>query len=292
MFVTKFLDPKNDFAFKKIFGTDKNKDILIQFLNDILGFAQGEQIRDVRFLKTVQDPDIASKKQSIVDVLCIDEKDVQYIVEMQIARVDGFEKRAQYYAAKAYTSQMNNAGEYSGLKEVIFLAITNFTMFPDKPGYKSDHIILDRDTYEHDLKDFSFTFLELPKFQKSIDELSNTVEKWMYFFKHAPHTNQEELEKITEGDTIILKAYGVLNQISWSEEELRTYEQEQKSERDAAAMLAASRKEGIAEGIQQGIQQGIEQIVKTMHAKGVDIQTISSLTGLSKEELEVVLSVY
>ena len=77
MSFSKFLDPKNDYAFKRIFGTEKHKDILIHFLNDMLGFAQGEKIQKVSFLKTVQDPDIASKKQSIVDVLCTDQKGVQ-----------------------------------------------------------------------------------------------------------------------------------------------------------------------------------------------------------------------
>ena len=277
MFVTKFLDPKNDFAFKKIFGSEKNKDILIQFLNDILGFTEREKIRNVSFLKTAQDPDIAAKKQSIVDVLCIDETGVQYIVEMQIAHHDGFEKRAQYYAAKAYTSQLNNGAAYENLKEIIFLAITGFVMFPDKPGYKSDHVILDRGSYAHDLKDFSFTFLELPKFHKTIDELSNMVEKWMYFFKHAPHTDLEELEKITGDDIVIRKAYEALSEISWSEEELRTYDRERKSQLDMQAMLSASRKEGIAEGR--------IQIAKNMRLQGFDIQTVVSVTGLSREQV-------
>ncbi|BDG77022.1 Rpn family recombination-promoting nuclease/putative transposase [Wolbachia endosymbiont of Oryzaephilus surinamensis] len=82
MALSKFLDPKNDISFKRIFGTEKNKDILIHFLNDILGFTGKSTIRDIEFLSTIQDPDIASKKQSIVDVLCRDENGLQVIVEM------------------------------------------------------------------------------------------------------------------------------------------------------------------------------------------------------------------
>jgi predicted transposase/invertase (TIGR01784 family) len=277
MLVTKFLDPKNDFAFKKIFGTERNKAILVQFLNDILCFAEGAKICDVTFLKPAQDPDIASKKQSIVDVLCVDQRGTQYIVEMQVARVDGFEKRAQYYAAKAYSGQMNNGAAYASLKEIIFLAIVDFTMFPDKPDYKSDHVILDRVSYTHDLKDFSFTFLELPKFHKAVDELSTTVEKWMYFFKHASHTNPDELEKLTADDTAIRKAYEVLDQFFWSEEDLRTYEQELKSQLDEQAILSAVRKEGRAEGIQE--------VAKNLRDQGMDIQAIVLATGLSPEEI-------
>ncbi|ACN95176.1 conserved hypothetical protein domain protein [Wolbachia endosymbiont of Drosophila ananassae] len=82
MALSKFLDVRNDVAFKKIFGTEKNKDILIHFLNDIIGFTGKNQIKDIEFLSTIQDPDIAAKKQSIVDVLCRDENGVQVIVEM------------------------------------------------------------------------------------------------------------------------------------------------------------------------------------------------------------------
>ena len=166
--LSKFLDPKNDVAFRKIFGTEKNKDILIHFLNDVVKFGKGARIKDVTFLKTIQDPEIKAKKTSIVDILCTDEKGNHYIVEMQIAKEKGFEKRAQYYASKAYSSQMNAAGQYHTLKAVIFLAIANFIMFPKKKDFKSDHVILDTKSHENDLKDFSFTFLELPNSKKAL----------------------------------------------------------------------------------------------------------------------------
>src|ERR1700730_15344369 len=108
--LSKFLDPKNDVAFKRVFGSEKNKDILIHFLNDMITFKEKGRISDVTFLKTVQDPDTAVLKTSIVDILCRDDKGNQYIVEMQVAKEKGFEKRAQYYASKAYISQTNVGG--------------------------------------------------------------------------------------------------------------------------------------------------------------------------------------
>ena len=92
MAVSKFLDPKNDVAFKKIFGSEKNKDILIHFINDIMGFTGGDQIQDVTFLSAIQDPEIAYKKQSIVDVLCKSENGTKIIVEMQVSPSKGFKK--------------------------------------------------------------------------------------------------------------------------------------------------------------------------------------------------------
>jgi len=132
----------------------------------MLVFKERNPIQEVVFLKTIQDPDIAAKKTSIVDILCKDGEGNSYIVEMQVAKTKGFEKRAQYYVSKAYSGQINQGGEYSSLKEVIFLAIADFVMFSNKAQYKSNHIILDKEKHEHDLKDFSFTFLELEKFTK------------------------------------------------------------------------------------------------------------------------------
>jgi predicted transposase/invertase (TIGR01784 family) len=278
----KFLDPKNDVAFKKIFGTEKNKDILIHFLNDMITFKKKPPITDVTFLKSHQDPEIASQKVSIVDILCKDEKDNTYIVEMQVAKDKGFEKRAQYYASKAYTSQMTAGGEYHELKEVIFLAIADFVMFPHKPDYKSDHVILDKKSLEHDLQDFSFTFVELPKFNKGIDDLSNIVEKWVYFFKHAEETSEKDLAKLIGKDRIIQKAYEELNRFSWNKEELLFYEQIEKYEGVSRGIMAQQFDEGKIEGSIESEK----KIVKNMLDQGMAIESIITLTGLSKERVE------
>ncbi|HBW24204.1 MAG TPA: transposase [Holosporales bacterium] len=294
MMLTKFLDPKNDFAFKRIFGTEKNKDILIHFLNDMLTFKDRALIQDVTFLKTIQDPETASKKTSIVDILCKDENDNRYIVEMQVAKEKGFEKRAQYYASKAYISQANAGGEYHNLREVIFLAIAEFVMFPKKKQWKSEHVILDRNSYEHDLKDFSFTFLELPKFQKSIAELSTISDKWMYFFKNAEETTESDLEKLVGKDMIIERAYDELDRFHWNEEELLTYDQAEKYEGAYIASMAQKYDEGLEKGLEKGREEGREEgkreekilIAKALLAKGVALDLIALTTGLSKEEFE------
>lgn len=292
--ISKFLDPKNDVAFKKIFGTEKNKDILIHFLNDMITFKERGPIKEVTFLKTIQDPETAAKKTSIVDILCKDNKGNQYIVEMQVAKEKGFEKRAQYYASKAYISQAHAGGEYHNLKEVIFLAISDFVMFPNKKGFKSDHVILDKDSYENDLRDFSFTFLELPKFNKDINELSNIIEKWMYFFKHAEETSEQDLHKIIGHDEIIERAYEELNRFSWNEEELLTYDQAEKYEGAYLASMAQKYDEGLTAGVEKGKKEGREEekilMVKAFFSQGVDIETISKATGLPKEEIKKFIS--
>src|SRR6266550_484875 len=279
MALSKFLDPKNDVAFRRIFGTEKNKDILIHFLNDILGFTGKNAIQDIEFLSTIQDPDIASKKQSIVDVLCRDSTGVQWIIEMQVAKTKGFEKRAQYYAAKAYSRQADKGDQYHDLKEIIFIAIADCVLFPNKSEYKSKHTIRDEDTNEHDLKDFYFIFIELPKFPKTKeDQLSSIVEKWICFFKYADETSEEELEKIIGSDLIIKKAYEELNRFNWSEKEFIAYEQEIKRILDEQAVLAQKLDDATEKGREEGIQIGHE---KGREAEKIEVAKNSLKAGVS-----------
>ena len=292
--LSKFLDPKNDVCFKKIFGTEKNKDILIHFLNDMLAFKGRSPITDVTFLKTVQDPDIALQKSSLVDVLCKDSAGNQYIVEIQVAKEKGFEKRAQYYAAKAYCSQSRVGGAYANLKESIFLAIADFVMFPEKAAYKSDHVILDRASYENDLKDFSFTFLELPKFKKSGSELKTIVEKWIYFFKEAEGLSEEEAAAIIGTDEIMERAYDELSRFSWSDEELLTYDQAEKYYSSYVASMEQKYEDGVIKGVKEGKEIGVKEgkieVARNMLKSGLSLEMITQITGLSLSEVKSLTS--
>jgi predicted transposase/invertase (TIGR01784 family) len=294
---SKFLNPKNDQAFKHTFGTEKYKHVLMLFLNDILGFEEDSKIVEVSFLPTVQDPDIASKKTSIVDVICQDKKGVQYIIEMQVAKYSGFEKRALYYASKAYIRQLDKGDkEYSKLKEVIFIAITDYVVFPQKKAYKSDHIILDKETHDHDMKDITFTFIELPKYTKGKSEkLTSRIEQWCRFFKYGDDTTEQEVEEVVDPE--VKEAYEAVNRFNWTEEELAGYEAELKRERDNSAVMsfaiaegeAKGRAEGEAKGRAEGEARGEARAIETtainMLKHGSDIKFVSSVTGLTEEEI-------
>ncbi|CAO5682169.1 MAG: hypothetical protein HEEMFOPI_01612 [Holosporales bacterium] len=299
---TKYLDPKNDYAFKRIFGQEKNKDILIHFLNAVVNFKEGLPVVDITYLKPVQDPEISSQKTSIVDILCKDEKGNQYVVEMQVAREKGFVKRAQYYAAKAYCNQADSGSEYQDLKEVIFIAITQFEMFPDKEDYKSDHIILDKKTKEHDLKDFSFTFLELPKFNKrNTNDLDDIIEKWMYFFKYAEDTDPSTILKLSHDYGILQSAYKELDRAYWTKDEYSTYEDALKKMKDLKAAYDQKYDDGIAKGMELGLEEGMMkgmtkgmklgerkaklETAKALQHMGVTLELIAQATGLTLEDL-------
>ena len=305
----KFLDPKNDLAFKRVFGSEKNKDILIQFLNDILDHQYIGEIRAITFLPTIQDPEVAANKQSIVDVLCQDQHGVQYIVEMQVTATTGFEKRAQYYASKAYSGQLFAGDDYQKLRDVIFLAITNFTMFPEESAIKSNHLILNSDTYTHKLQGLRFTFIELPKFTKKIEELTSIRDKWYYYLKYAPSTTPEAYWQLVKDSPALKRAYDELERFSWSAEELTKYDQIIKRDKDnasawiahfqkgeekgrqegKAAGLEEGEKKGIEKGLKEGREEGIQQekleIAKQMLSKGLDMQLICEMTGLSEQRI-------
>ena len=205
-----------------------------------------------------------------------------------MTKTKGFEKRAQFYASKAYGSQANVGDEYENLKEVVFLAIADYVMFPKKKALKSDHIILDRDTFEHDLTDFSFTFLELGKFTKTkedIDALANITEKWCYFFKYADEVTAEDLEKLIGEDKIIEKAYKELNQFYWTEGELLGYEAAMKKERDYKASMDQKFDDGKAEGKAEGLSEGKRQVALEMLNDNEPDSKIIKYAKISAEEL-------
>jgi predicted transposase/invertase (TIGR01784 family) len=292
MALSKFLDPKNDYAFKQIFGTEKNKDILVFFLNDILGYEGKNKVTEVDFLKTHQDPQIAAYRQSIIDVMVTSQDGTKFVVEMQLTRHAGFEKRAQYYAAKAYSQQILEEDEnhkkmavYAKLKGVIFIAIANFILFPDKQEWSSTHHMLDIETYENDLKDFQFVFVELPKFKKNLGELKNIREKWAFFFKHAEECPLSDITRLIDNTPQMQRAFEAIDQASWSEEELNTYEQREKTILDNAVIeeqkIADAEKKGKEEGREE---EKIEMVIK-MLAKNKPIDEIIEFTGLSIEEI-------
>lgn len=294
--ISKYLDPKNDLAFKKIFGQERHKRIPIAFLNAVFNLTGPDEIIDLEFLTTIQPPEIEARKESVVDVLVRDQRGTKYVVEMQVAKIEGFEKRAQYYAAKTYCAHFNRGHKYADLKKVIFLAITSYTVFPNKKSYKSDHILLDSETYEHDLKDFSFTFVEMPKFKKTPSQLKTVEDKWYYFLKHAEESNN--IEAVLASDPEIKEAYRVLDRFSWTEQELELYDRIAMAVADYQGGLDAARNEGLEEGEAKGLAKGREEgreegrkeaaqeLATRLLQMDLPIEQIVRATGLSMEAIQ------
>ncbi len=285
----KFVDPKNDMAFKKIFGNEQRKEILMAFLNAVLHRTGEREIVDLDILNPYQVPRIQELKYTLLDVLARDRRDVHFIIEMQVEHVSGFEKRFLYYAAKTYVGQIERAEEYVRLSQVIFIGILDFAAFAGE-AYQTRHLILNEDTYEQTITDLEFHFIELPKFTKSEEELTTILDKWLYFLKHASN-----LDVIPENvDTAPLRAaYEVANQFGWSREEMELYDYWGMKEQDVRGAIQYAVEEALKEGREEGREEGEKEatrtIARSMLHQGMPPEQVASITGLSREEVAVLV---
>ena len=175
---------------------------------------------------------------------------------------------------------------------MIFLAITDYVLFPKKKAYKSNHITLDQVTHEQDLKDFSYTFIELPKFNKTIAVAKKTIEdSWIYFFKHGQETNEPiaDLLKLPH----IQQAYEIVKSFNWSEAELNYYEREEMKIMDEKGMVIAAKKEGHEEGREEAKLEERQKakkeklaIARNLKKIGLSLDQIMQNTGLQKSDIE------
>lgn len=284
--MSRYLDPTNDIAFKKLFGTEDHKPLLISFLNAILSLEGHRRIKQVDFLTKDQAPLIKESKTSILDVKCTDERNVQYIVEMQNRTVPGFIKRTQFYVAHSYVAQASAGSDYLELKPVILLAIANHELFPSKGQIISYHKTLDIETLKHDLQDMSYVFIELPKFDKGEEELETLQDKWIYFFKNW-EKDKEIPAKIQEKE--LIEAYHSMEQFNWNRDEMEAYIKANIALTDEYVARKHEREEGLQEGLQKGRQEGQKEIVQTMRKERLPILQITKFTGLSEDEINSLL---
>jgi len=199
-------------------------------------------------------------------------------------KIQGFEKRAQLYAAKAYSRQ---SGNYIDFKKVFFIAISNSTLFPPEVEYISTHNIREIKTNGHYLKDFQFVFIELPKFTKNkVEQLESTVERWVFFFRYAENTTDEDLKDIAEKAPIIKLAYDELDKFSWNEKDLAAYEERVLNVQKEEAIWAQRLDDASAKDRLEGRQEEKIEVAKNSLKAGVSIDVIAEITGLSLDEIK------
>ena len=286
-----YADPTNDFAFKKIFGSQEHPEILIAFLNAILELPA--PIEHVELANPYQIPKIEELKATILDIRARDARGVEFIVEMQVEKEGAFAKRSLYYTAKSYVAQLRQGENYPALNQVFFIGILDFEMF-ENPHYLCRHLILDKVTGEHVLKDFEFTFVELPKFNKTLEELGSPADPWLYFLKNAKRL--DSIPALLENAPVLPEAFEAAAQIIWSPKEIELYEYRKMHDARRKDVVETARQEGesrgrakgLAEGLEKGIEQGIEkgreaglqEALQRLLAAGMDEASARRLMGL------------
>ena len=291
----RFIDPKTDFAFKKIFGSDQSHGILISFLNSMI--YNGEAIvQDLEILNPYQPPKIVGIKASYLDVrakLCTGET---VIIEMQVLNVSGFEKRILYNAAKGYAIQADAGMHYTALNPVIALTITDFEMFPEFSDVISRFVLKERRTLvDYPVCDIELIFAELPKFTLSIDQSISLTEKWLYFLKNAP--SLAVIPNSMETIPALQQAFQIAQQSTLNREELEELEKQQIYLQDQRGVITKAVEIGVKKGLKKGRQEGQKEgqkegrqdekveIAQRLLAV-LDDETIAATTGLSIAEIQ------
>lgn len=299
MSINKYYNIKYDVSFKKVFGNEKNKDITISFLNDILRYEGDKIIEDLEILNGDQLPHAKDRKSCAIDVMCRDKAGKQYIIEMQLLKQTGFAQRLEFYASKAYSEQLFQGEEYNTLRPVVSIAITDFIMAPELEECISYHKTLDTKTSKQIFKSLSYVLIELPKFKKErIEDLNGIVEKWCYFFKHSDDIQAalqfEESDGLSKSDAIT-KAYHELEFFNWDESERAVYERELKDRRDMIALMKTAERNGEEKGRAEGRAEGElagelkakrEFARKLLAAGGMSYAQIAAITELPEDEID------
>jgi predicted transposase/invertase (TIGR01784 family) len=225
-------------------------------------------------------PMLKGMKDTYVDVKAELQDKSKIIIEMQVLNHEGFEKRILYNAAKNYSIQLHKKEDYQLLNPVIALTIVDFIMFEETDKIITNFKMIEKDDFINYNDDIELIFIELPKFNKTLDNLQGIQEQWLYFIKNAG-----SLEYIPKKlNKPIIKALEVVNEANFTEEELELqYKRKEFISIQRLAVLKA-KNDGLKQGIQEGIEKGKEDIAISLFDV-LDIDIISKKTGLSIERL-------
>jgi predicted transposase/invertase (TIGR01784 family) len=276
-FVEKYINPFTDYGFKKLFGEELNKDLLLDFLNELLKDELG-QIRDLTYLKTEHLGATEADRKAIFDLYCENEKGEKFIVELQMTKQNFFKDRTVYYSTFPIREQAKRADWDYELKAVYTIAILDFVFDSDKDElskFRYDVKLTDVDSNKIFYDKLTFIYLEMPKFNKSVDELETRFDKWLYVLR-----NLNKLDRIPDKlrEQIFDKLFETAEIAKFTQEQVRSYEDSLKYYRDLKNSIDTARDEGKIEG-------KIE-VAKNLLSNGIPVEVIVKSTGLSETEIK------
>ena len=283
----KYINLMVDWSFKRVFGTEVNKDILIEFLKVV--FPQFA-ITDITYIPTEQLGIMEDDRKAIFDVLCKTEDDKTFLVEMQRGAQKHFFERALYYTSfpimkqgkKAIAKEEEGAGPWDfSLDGVFFLGILDFEYEQDEMT-EHRYQLLETKTFKQMTDKLEFVFVEVAKFNKSEDELETDLDKWLYLLKNMS-TLLERPAALR--DRVLGRLFDVAEYARLDDEERKNYVEAMNTARDTYNQIAYAHETGHKEGREEGREEKAYEIARKMIAKGLDVDTIAELTGLTKDEI-------
>jgi predicted transposase/invertase (TIGR01784 family) len=275
----RFIDPKIDFAFKKIFGSSDSKDILINFLNAILYEAQ-PLIEDLEIIDSQPENPTLGAQETRLDVKATINDDRIALVEIQLINVPSFGNRVLYNAAKSYSQQLTGKDRYERLKTVISLKIADFEMFENQPEFMSRFVFQEKEQqFECPDTEIELVFIELPKFSKELAALETTADQWIYFIKNTStlETVPETLSAVPE----IQKAFRIAREDNFTQEELKELQKQELWIQDQQIAIEIAR-EQVTKTAQLSLI--LRQLVRRLGT--IQPETENCIRQLSVQELE------
>ena len=290
MITGKYIDPLVDFAFKKIFGSEPNKDLLIAFLNEV--FRGRKHIVDLVYNKNEHPGDLKDEGAAIFDLLCTGANDEKFLIEVQRGRQGNFKERALFYTSRLISDQApkGRRSEWAyNLTEVYLVALLeDFTLqISDGKEYLHDICLCNRETGEIFYDKLGYTYIELRNFVKEGTELATDLDKWLYVLK-----NMSQMDKIPAylRKPIFEKLFSIAEYTNLTKEEKTMYDSSMKYKWDNKNVLDYAIKEGFEQGLEKGIEKGkleeAREIAHELKKEGLAIEFIAKTTKLSFEEIE------
>lgn len=291
----RYLDPKADLTFKKVFG--EHEDLVISLLNALLPLRADEEVIEVEYLPAELVPDNPLRKNSIVDVRCVDAIGRQFIVEMQMVWSPEFLQRVLFNSAKAYVRQLDKGSDYSLLKPVYSLNLVNDIFEPQLPEYYHYFKLVHEEHTEKVIDGLHLVFVELPKFTPhSMSEKKMQVLWLRYLTEIKDGTEKIPQELLDNAETG--KAISVLETSSYNDAQLASYDKFWDTISIEKTLYNSGERKGREEGLMEGEAVGMEKgraeekrkIASGMKQAGIPLETIAVITGLPLEEVKSISS--
>ena len=294
----RYLDPRADLTFKRIFG--EHKDLVISLLNALLPLDDNHLVKSVEYIPVEMVPNTPLKKNSIVDVRCHDQDGRQFLVEMQMIWSKEFMQRVLFNASKAYVRQLDKKEDYKLLQPVYSLNLVNDVFMNDIPDYYHNYDIVNVEHTDKRIEGLHLIFVELPKFKPhSFSERKMQV-LWLRFLTEMGDVRIVPKEFLANPE--VRKAVDILEESSYTDAQLNGYDKFWDIVRTERTYINSALRKGMAEGkavgFEQGRAEGMEQgraegaksalhnVVERMRAMGLTNAQIAEATGLNLRQME------
>ena len=279
----KYPDLMVDDAFKLVFGQESTKDVMIEFLNQVIS---EKRIVDVEFMDKEIHPIPRDKKTSIYDLFCKTDDGSRIIVELQNRKQDQYAERVLYYSMHQVLKQVESGRDSYDFCQIYVISILDFTLKQNEgiSDVKTVYRLLEENYHRCLSNRMTYVFIELPKFNKSVDELDGDILEGMYFCLKNMHLLQERPEVLEH--PVFDKIFSMGENIMMTEELRTKILEKMNTERDLRNQFAYARKEGLAEGLAEGRAEGRAEVVRTMVASGMPVEVIAKALGVPVEEIQ------